>query len=77
MYQGKNEAEIVTQIAHNLFEVFASLGVAPFIRLEDSDDQVNHKIANKLAEIFQSHQDIAFNKSQRPLLMLFNRKQDI
>lgn len=63
LYQGKNEASIVTQIAHNLFEVFCSLGVAPYIRLDDNDDPVNHKVAKKLVEIFQSHQDITFNKS--------------
>jgi len=52
LYQNKNESQIVLQIAHNLFEVFCSLGLAPYIRLDDNDDPINHKIAQKIVEIF-------------------------
>jgi len=44
LYQGKNEVEIVNRLTVNLYEAFCSLGLAPIIRVEDSDDETVQRI---------------------------------
>lgn len=80
MYQGKNEAETINKLTVSLYEVFCSLGLAPVIRVEDSDDDAVQRIAQKLSELFQTcDEDLKkkLSKKQRPLLILFNRKRDV
>lgn len=63
-----------------LYEVFCSLGLAPIIRVEDTDDEAVQRIAQKLSELFQTCDDdlkARMSKKQRPLLLLFNRKRDV
>ena len=57
LYQNKNEDHIVNQISHNLYEMFCSLGVAPILKTESDDDQINKKIQEKLFELFTNTDD--------------------
>ena len=60
--------------------MFCSLGVAPILKTESDDDQINKKIQEKLFELFtnsDAQQKAIFNRKTRPLLILFNRKRDI
>ena len=49
------------------------------VRLDTSDSNpINQKIIERMSQLFKDHEDKSvFSKKQRPLLMLFNRKQDI
>jgi len=55
------------------------MGLAPMVRVDSREvSPVNQKVIEKMSKLFKDHEDKSvFSKKQRPLLMLFNRKQDI
>ena len=79
LYQSRNEDQIVETLANNLFEVFCSMSLAPMVRVDTRDtNPINQRIIERMSQLFKEHEDKSvFSKKQRPLLMLFNRKQDI
>lgn len=80
LYTNRNQDEIISKMAFNLYSVFCSLGFAPILRVTKDGDPTNGKVIEKLKSLFETcskSQKEKFSSKTRPLLVLFNRKQDI
>lgn len=80
LHKGLNEEAIVDNIASSMFEMFCSLGLAPYVKVSDQDEAVNKKVQQRLLALFQgcdAERKASFSKKNRPLLMVFNRKADV
>lgn len=64
---------MIDRISKELFDTFRSLGIAPILKISE-DDKLTVRIQQKLVELFK---DGRYESKFKPLLMLFNRKNDI
>jgi len=48
LYKNQNEDQITKQISKNLYETFCAMGIAPILKIEDGDFEINQKIAKNL-----------------------------